>query len=176
MDQQPLFASNYTTSKSLILLPFLGLIMLLSGCEQTLNLNDAQGKIKDELAKQTGLEVKSVNCSGQVKVKAGETFECKADTNAGNIPITAKLQDDKGLFAWNTQNFVNLKVVEDSIQKGLKEQVKVDVTANCGDPKYKVAKAGDTFKCQVEDKQKNKKDVEVAVKDNEGNISWKLTK
>jgi hypothetical protein len=167
--------------KNLVLLPVLGLTLLAGGCsfnfslgDKTLEANDAQTKIKDELIKQTGLTVNSVTCPSEIKAKVGETFECKADTNAGNIPILAKTTDDKGGFKWNAQDFLNLKLAEDSIQTGIKQQLKTDVIANCGEPKYKVAKAGDKFNCEIEDQQKNKREVQVTVKDSEGTISWKL--
>jgi hypothetical protein len=144
--------------------------------EQTLNSGDVQRKIKDELAKQTALNVNFVTCPKQIKAEVGNTFECNAETDAGNIPIAANVKNDKGGFAWNARDLIDLKIVEDSIQTGIKQQVQVNVTANCGAPKYKVAKTGDTFKCQIEDKQKNTKDIEVTVKDSEGNVNWKLLK
>jgi hypothetical protein len=143
---------------------------------QTLDTDDIQTQIKDELTKQTQLTVSSVTCPEQIKAEADNTFDCNADTEAGNIPIAAKVKNDKGEFSWNARDLIDLKIVENSIQTGIKQQVQVNVTADCGAPKYKVAKTGDNFKCQIEDKQKNTKDVEVTVKDSEGNVTWKLLK
>ncbi|MBW4622229.1 MAG: DUF4333 domain-containing protein [Cyanosarcina radialis HA8281-LM2] len=157
----------------LAIVPALAIVAILSGCTNTLDLNDAQGKIKDELSKQLATDVKSVTCSGKVEVKAGQTFNCQAESDIGTIPVEAKLEDDKGRFSWKAKNVLDLSLIEQQIQQGIKQQLQVDVKADCGG-KLKVAKAGDKFECQVQDDGDAKRSVEVTVNDDQGNVNWKL--
>jgi uncharacterized protein DUF4333 len=69
-----------------------------SGCgDKTLDTGKLEGKIKDGIEKQAGVKIKAVACPEDVKVKKGDTFNCKATTSSGqtaNVKVTQK--DDEG--------------------------------------------------------------------------------
>jgi uncharacterized protein DUF4333 len=70
-----------------------------AGCgDKKLDTDKLEGKIQDGIEKQvSGVKIKSINCPDNVKVKKGDTFNCKATTNSGqtaNVKVTQ--QDDKG--------------------------------------------------------------------------------
>jgi hypothetical protein len=72
--------------------------LALAGCgDKKLDTDKLESKIKDGIQKQAGVRVKSVDCPGDVKVKKGDTFNCKATTSSGqtaNVKVTQ--QDDEG--------------------------------------------------------------------------------
>ena len=81
----------------LILLLAVGALGL-AGCgDKKLDTDKLEGKIKSGIEKQAGVKIKSVDCPDNVKVKKGDTFNCKATTQTGqsaNVKVTQ--QDDKG--------------------------------------------------------------------------------
>jgi len=73
--------------------------LALAGCgDKKLDTDKLEGKIQDGIEKQvSGVKIKSIDCPNNVKVKKGDTFNCKATTNSGqtaNVKVTQ--QDDKG--------------------------------------------------------------------------------
>ena len=82
-----------------LLIPLLAAGALgVAGCgDKKLDTGKLEGKIKDGIQKQAGVKIKSVDCPDDVKVKKGDTFNCKATTQTGqsaNVKVTQ--QDDKG--------------------------------------------------------------------------------
>jgi hypothetical protein len=82
-----------------LLLPLLAVgAFAVAGCgDKKLDTDKLEGKIQDGIEKQAGVKIKSVDCPGDVKVKKGDTFNCKATTSSGqtaNVKVTQ--QDDKG--------------------------------------------------------------------------------
>ena len=69
-----------------------------AGCgDKKLDTGKLEGKIKDGIEKQAGVKIKAVDCPDDVKVKKGDTFNCKATTQTGqsaNVKVTQ--QDDDG--------------------------------------------------------------------------------
>jgi uncharacterized protein DUF4333 len=69
-----------------------------AGCgDKKLDTGKLEGKIKTGIQKQAGVKIKAVDCPSDVKVKKGDTFNCKATTQTGqsaNVKVTQ--QDDKG--------------------------------------------------------------------------------
>ena len=72
--------------------------LAVAGCgDKKLDTDKLEGKIKDGIQKQAGVKVKTVDCPGDIKVKKGDTFNCKATTTSGqdaNVKVTQ--QDDDG--------------------------------------------------------------------------------
>jgi hypothetical protein len=82
-----------------LLLPLLAVgAFAVAGCgDKKLDTGKLEGKIKDGIEKQAGVKIKSVDCPGDVKVKKGDTFNCKATTNSGqSAKVKVTQQDDKG--------------------------------------------------------------------------------
>jgi hypothetical protein len=82
-----------------LLIPLLAAGALgVAGCgDKKLDTGKLEGKIKDGIEKQAGVKIKKVSCPGSVKVKKGNTFNCKATTSTGqtaNVKVTQ--QDSKG--------------------------------------------------------------------------------
>lgn len=69
-----------------------------AGCgDKKLDTGKLEGKIRDGIQKQAGVKIKAVDCPEDVKVKKGDTFNCKATTTSGqtaNVKVTQ--QDDEG--------------------------------------------------------------------------------
>ena len=72
--------------------------LLGTGCgDKNLNTSKLENEIKTRLERQVGLRISSVDCPGDVKVKKGDTFNCKLKTSAGQSATVRVTQtDDKG--------------------------------------------------------------------------------
>ena len=166
-----------TAATTLMLIAILGMALALAGCSVTLDM-DAIGKsVTTGIASQLGLDIASVDCPKETRqAKAGDVFECTATPKeGGKLTIKVTQKDDKGNIDWElskAEGILNLQATEAAIVKGIKEQTQADATVSCGG-KWKAAKAGDTFDCQATEGA-NKVPVTVTVKDDAGNISWKL--
>ena len=66
---------------------------------------------------------------------------------------------------------VDIPVVEESITKGVKEQLDVEATVDC--PDQVDWKKGDTFDCDIEGVEGVSK-ATVTMKDDDGNVEWEL--
>jgi hypothetical protein len=87
-------------SRSALLLSALASCLALgfAGCgEKKLNTSKLEDKIKQGIEQQAGVKVKSVSCPGDVKIKKGATFNCRATTTSGQTaPVQVSQKDDKG--------------------------------------------------------------------------------
>ena len=82
-----------------LLLPLLAAAgVTLAGCgDKKLDTNKLEGRIKTGIERQAGVRVKSVSCPGDVKVKKGHVFQCRATTTSGQTaPVRVTQQDDEG--------------------------------------------------------------------------------
>jgi hypothetical protein len=71
-----------------------------------------------------------------------------------------------------TEGLIDLRTVEQSIVKGLKEQANVDATVTCGGGKFRAIQAGGTFTCQAKSPEKGDATIVVTMSNAEGSISW----
>lgn len=63
--------------------------LLLAGCTAVIDEAEAESSIRDELARQLGAPVASVDCPADQAVKAGDVFDCTAKTEDGqDLAIT----------------------------------------------------------------------------------------
>jgi hypothetical protein len=65
------------------------------------------------------------------------------------------------------------KTLEKKIEEGLAEKGFNDIEVDCG-KKVREAEEDDTFSCNATDPQGEKRKVAVTVKDDDGNINWKV--
>ena len=70
----------------------------LAGCgEKKLDTAKLEGRIKDGIEKQAGVKMRGVDCPDDVKVKKGDTFNCRATTTSGQTAmVKVTQQDDEG--------------------------------------------------------------------------------
>ena len=69
-----------------------------AGCgDKKLDTDKLEGKIKTGIQKQAGVKIRKVDCPSDVKVKKGNTFNCKATTTSGQTAtVKVTQQDDEG--------------------------------------------------------------------------------
>jgi hypothetical protein len=78
--------------------------MMLAGCGSRLETSHVERSIKDGIAKQTRLPVRSVSCPNDVKAKKGDTFRCTAVSAKGDRVVVLVTQlDDKGHVTWRVE-------------------------------------------------------------------------
>jgi len=154
----------------------LGLALGASACGTTIDMNAVSKSVSDGINAQLSLPIASVTCPTESRAaKAGDVFECIATPkDGGKLTIKVTQEDAKGNVKWEvskSEGLIDLKLVEESVTKGLKEQASVDATVSCGG-KFRAAKAGGTFECQAKSQDKGDATIVVTMTDATGNISW----
>lgn len=134
-------------------------------------------RLRGELIKKAGITVQLVNCPTAINVEK-DPFICEATAEGKTFqvavnPQNATEQQDKNELRWSTKGVLVLPKLEQTIQKGIQQQFRLEVKANCGG-KIRIAKPGDTFQCQVTDSRGQSRAVKVRVDDDRGNVTWKL--
>ena len=168
--------SNTSCRSSILLVPVALLVVSLSGCSRTIEMDTLKKSITDGVAAQVGLQPDTVTCPTEPReVKINDEFECTViPKEGGRLTIKVTQKDDQGNVNWvvaKTEGLLNLAKVETSVQKGLKEQAEVDATVSCGG-RWKGAKKGDTFDCEAKTAAGETVTVMVSVTDDEGNVEW----
>ncbi len=120
------------------------------------------------------MPIESVTCPENANFKAGSTFECEAKAQGVNFGIQVNMENDQGKFNTNIKGqLLNLSKIEEKLQATVKEKAGKDVTADCGG-KVRAAKTGDTFTCQLKNKEGQTRNVQITVKNEKGELNMKL--
>ncbi len=84
------------------------------------------------------------------------------------------MQNNEGAFNTNVKGqLLNLSKIEELLQKSFQEKTKIEVTADCGG-KLRAVKTGDSFTCQIKNKQGQTRKAQITVTDDKGQINVKL--
>lgn len=152
-------------------------VLGLAACTSSLDMAAIKTAITDGLKTQLGLEVASVTCPDSRQIKAADTFECIATPKlGGRLTMKVTQKDDEGNIGWELgkiEGLIDLAILEGVIKDGVKEQDGLDVTVSCGG-KFRATEPGKSFECTASDAEQNKWQVEVLMKDPEGNVSYKV--
>lgn len=149
-----------------------------AGCGTTLDMTAIDKSITEGITSQLSLAVVSTTCPTEArKAKAGDTFECiVVPKEGGRLTVKVTESDDKGNVKWEivkTEGLIDLRIVEQSVVKGLKEQANVvDATVSCGGGKFRAIQVGGTFTCQAKSPAKGDATIVVTMSNAEGSISW----
>lgn len=144
-----------------------------AGCgTKTINSDEAEKQMREQLAQQLGASVKSVDCPAEVEAKKGGKFSCTAkggDGTTAKIPATQT--SDSGRFHFDAP-LLHTGTAEQQIAKGVSEQVGSEITVAC--PDLVVAGKGTKLTCKAEDSSGESRDVAVEVTDAQGSIHYKV--
>jgi Domain of unknown function (DUF4333) len=89
--------------------------------------------------------------------------------------VTVTQDDAKGNVSWQLKDaFMSVKKLNDEIGKGLSQQLNTDATVDCGTAEVIAHEVGTSFECDAKDSSGNAGKIQVTVKDNDGNVDWKL--
>lgn len=148
--------------------------LLLAGCTAVLDEAEAESSIRDELAKQLGAPIASVDCPADRAVKTGDVFDCTAKTEDGqDLAITVTQTDDQGNLEWDlTSEMLNMDGLEPALREWLSGQGVEAQSIEC--PKARVIKAGDVFDCTVTAADGTTLTIEVTQSDEQGNVTWAI--
>ncbi len=138
------------------------------------NITKAEAALKNIYTQQIGVPIESVTCPENANFKAGSTFECEAKAQGVNFGIQVNMENEQGKFNTKVKGLLlNLSKIEEKLQATLKEKAGTDVTADCGG-KLRAAKTGDTFTCQLKNKEGQTRNVQITVKNEKGELNVKL--
>jgi len=152
------------------------LVTLLTACSQTIDNNKVELAIKNGLTEKTGIAVNTVSCPSEIEIKANNIFECEVNAENNRVIIAEVTQtNNQGNISWQVnQGLLTVATIEEQIKTGVSQQLNIEVTADCGNEKFKIAFQGETFNCETKDKKGNPRLVNVLVEDNKGSVSWKI--
>jgi hypothetical protein len=135
----------------------LGFLVALGACKVP------GGKVEENIKdyfKDEGVELTSIKCPSDIKLKEGTTFECTGESDLGDeFTIEGKVTDGQGSFKWELVGKVG-KYAE--IEKNLEKTGAS--SAKCGKGKF-IAVKGTKVKCKVDGEE-----LTVKFTDNEGNV------
>ena len=123
------------------------------------------------------LRVGSIACPSQVKLTAGRTFECTADVEGAQLPITVTLthvDTDKGVYDSSfklAKALVNTDKAVKELQSSLPVEL-VDATVDCG-TRVRVVEVGGSIECTIS-KGNERHAVRVVVEDVSGSAHFEL--
>lgn len=127
----------------------------------------------------------TADCPSDVKVESGATFTCPVTINGKQVTYTVTQTDDQGNVSAVPSDvaLVSMPAAEEEISKGLTEQIagSSDWQTTCTPDglvdKLLITQAGSTFTCTAEgttqDGATGPVGIDVTVKDNAGNLTWK---
>lgn len=76
--------------------------LLAAGCSRTLDMDQVESQLKDQVEADLDTTGLTVTCPDDVKVEAGSTFTCEATDGSGaTMVITVTQKDDQGRVLWN---------------------------------------------------------------------------
>jgi len=144
----------------------------LAGCgTATLNTGKAEGAIKTNIEQQTGSQVSSVDCPGDVKAEKGKSFTCEVTAADGTkATINVNQASDKGDVRINAP-LLHTGAAEQFIAESIRGRTGKRATVDCPDLVV-VGKPGTQLTCSSSSGG-NKKNVVVKV-DAQGHITWNL--
>jgi hypothetical protein len=158
---------------------------VLAGCTITIGRRDTvdPARMTDSITRWLkeqfpDLRMGSIACPSKVKLTAGETFQCTADMEGAQLPITVTLthvDTDKGEYDSNfklAKALVNTDKAVKELQSSLPVEL-VDATVDCGTPRVRVVEVGGTFECTVS-KGNEPQVVRVVVEDVSGSAQFEL--
>ncbi|WP_235109985.1 DUF4333 domain-containing protein [Acaryochloris sp. 'Moss Beach'] len=161
---------QYLRGYSLLLLP-----SVLLACAPIVDGDEVGRRIHKEFERKTEIAVHSVKCPQDIESKVGKKFVCDIYALEGNILKTqVTLKDDQGDISWSVQTgLVNLGVIEENIEKTFQDERLSKVKASC-DGKFKIARQGDTFECDVQEGNDDQGKVMVKVTDKQGKVNFQF--
>jgi Domain of unknown function (DUF4333) len=105
-------------------------------------------------AKNPDLRVGSVACPKGIKLAEGVTFQCTADVEGAQLPITVTLghvNTDKGEYDYDFRQAKAL-IDTDKAVKEIQSRLPVEAanaTVDCGTPRVRVVEIGGTIECTI---------------------------
>ena len=145
----------------------LGLVLLVAGCG-TLSWSESKNEsnVRRSLTK-LGVQVRSVKCPSDVKVKKGVVAYCTATLSSGEtVSIKAVQIDNKGNVRYTSTAMI-ATAVESQLEAKL-GQTGVSATATC--PRHVPIVVGNQFVCSVRDTAGHAAQVRVTIIDSTGDF------
>ena len=131
-------------------------VLLLTACSKTLHDDRVAQSIQQDVIKQGGISLKTVTCPKNIKLEAGQSFECIGEIDTGyTFIIPVKQQDAQGTLLWdvpNAKGLLNLAKFETIVQESVQSEIGSRPLIRCGGT-YKAVKPGQIFECAIEVKQ-----------------------
>lgn len=128
-------------------------VLVVAALPKTLRTADVQDQVARTTQSAAGVAPSAVHCPDGQPVRAGYSFECTADLEGQSLTYTVTEQDDQGNLHFESNGFVVVKAVVDSLQQQIGAQIGAPVTATCdtGGKSVYVGPPGSTFTCTVAD-------------------------
>lgn len=152
--------------------------LALGGCGGGLDIAAVEKSVQEGLVRQLGLPVTAVTCPHEPRApRSGATFECTAKPAiGGSLLVEVTQKDAAGDIGWKvtkSTGLFDLRAASAAVEQGLRDQMGIEAQLSCGE-RWQVASAGDFFECVGAATDGTTRTIVITVKDDAGNISWKL--
>jgi Domain of unknown function (DUF4333) len=158
-------AKGYHVRRLVTIITLLLVAAMLAGCTVTVGARDTvdQARVSGSLTRWLkdrfpDVRVGSIACPSEVQLTAGKSFECTADMDGAELPITVTLthvDSDKGEYDVSFEPAKALidtdKAVEE-LRSNLPAKITFEpasATVDCGTPRVRVVEVGGTIECTV---------------------------
>jgi hypothetical protein len=144
-------------------------------CGTRMDMDAVSKAVSDGISSTASLPVASVSCPTSTRfAKEGSSFQCLVTPRmGGTLTVKVTETDAKGNVKWEVvsmDGLVDLKAIENAIQKRVKQATRVDATASCGGT-YRLARAGESFDCEVKTQKTGTATMVVTMTDDKGNVT-----
>lgn len=159
----------------LVLLAFAGGCSFQASCgDKKLDMKKGAAQLEAVVEKEAGVPVDKVDCPKDVKIKAGDIFDCSVVLGgvAGAYRITQT--DDKGNINYKLhEGWVLSHKLEPQIAEMLKKQTTVDAKVDCGE-RVRASKIDTRFECRATAPNGDVLLVGLTVTDTNGGVDIKI--
>jgi hypothetical protein len=137
---------------------------------------EVEQAIANDLPKEIGVPIKSVDCPNQKKLVPDQVFDCKAAIEPGSFLVRVTVKDAKGHLNFKTKRLLVLSEAEKLLQQSIKKSQNIEVKADCGDKVRLFKKVGDRFDCKLSNPSGKIGTATITVVNEEGKVDakWKL--
>jgi hypothetical protein len=151
-------------------------LFVLAACNDTVDTERDEQRIRAGVFEQTGIEIDSVACPDHVKRKKGKVFTCTAYGDGGELAVrVTQTSDDNGARWRVSEGLVISAKLEDEIEQAFQDRLGGSFLADCG-KRNRVAVPGKTFSCEIEADNGEARTITAHIDDTAGNVSWRLDK
>ena len=137
---------------------------------------EVEQAIANDLPREIGVPVKSVECPNQPKLVPDQVFDCKAVIEPGSFLVRVTVKDAKGHLNFKTKRLLVLSEAEKLLQQSIKKSQNIEVKANCGGKVRLFKQVGDRFDCKLTNPDGKSGTATITVVSEEGKVDakWKL--
>lgn len=132
----------------------------------------AENTLKPFVSRALNVKDVEVTCPEKIEIKEGGFFDCTSEIDGVVVTTSVEQTSNTGAVSYKlSSGILYAEKLEILIQGALKGK-NLDASVDCGQP-IRLSKPGGTFECRATS-EKETLTIVVSIKDNKGNVNWKI--